>query len=444
MNQRLIKSYFSCIPVLLKEYLSYISKNTIEYIQIIFLLSMIYSLLSFHLIAFIIFLILYCAFPLTIKEKPTNLASDFDTPMQKKISESLEKNMKEYSLPMWMSSGIMQTMISGALKFKTPILEFDRQLVDSPDGGYFAIDWSKNQDHLSENSPVIVILHGLAGGCREPYIQRFVYYAMEEGFRCCVITNRGCAGMKMRTPKAYNSAFFDDAIQSLTIIHEKYPNAPINLIGFSLGANTCLGLSSRKTELLKELNVTCSVGISPSPWLISMMLSLCPALDETFSQFELRLVKKNVEVFQQAYDRGDFYQDMKLIYCCKSMKQFDDAFTSKNFDYGQKQLYYFDIEQVYHFMKNSIIPTFTLNAMDDPVAIMTQGLSRRFRNMASVSPFYVPLVSQTGGHLSWTFKPGHKGYYDDLVLGFMKQMNEMFVSGELEKLQNEYLEKMKK
>ena len=70
--------------------------------------------------------------------------------------------------------------------------------------------------------------------------------------------------------------------------------------------------------------------------------------------------------------------------------------------------------------------TFTLNAMDDPVAIMTQGLSRRFRNMASVSPFYVPLVSQTGGHLSWTFKPGHKGYYDDLVLGFMKQMNEMF------------------
>ena len=73
---------------------------------------------------------------------------------------------------------------------------------------------------------------------------------------------------------------------------------------------------------------------------------------------------------------------------------------------------------------------------------MTQGLTRRFKNMASVSPFYCPLVSQTGGHLSWTFKPGQKGYYDDLCIGFMKKMNEMFRSGELDKLQKEYLSEL--
>ncbi|GAB1221434.1 hypothetical protein ENUP19_0080G0081 [Entamoeba nuttalli] len=426
--------------VLFKRYLLYTKRNYIEYIQIILMLLTIMSLITLHLIAFLVFLCLYISFPLTITETPRNLASGFDSPIHKETEEALKPYLKPYTLPFWISGGILQTIIGGAVRFKCPIIEFDRTMVNAPDGGEFAMDWGQNQEQLPEDAPILLIFHGLAGGCREPYIQRNSFYAMKEGYRCCVLTNRGCAGTTLKIPKAYHSCLFDDPMQAINIIHQKYPTAPIDLMGYSLGANTILGLVSRHSKFCKERNIVCCVAISPSPYLISMMLSLCPALDETFSSFELKLVKKNQNAFLEEIKKGKMVGDVPKIYMSKSMKQFDDGFTSKAFNYGCPANYYYDVEQMHHFLPKCYIPCISLNSADDPVAIMTRALFERSRTIASVSPFYTPLATKTGGHLSWTFKEGEKGYYDDLSLGFMKKMNELFKSGKLNEIQQEFLQ----
>ncbi|ELP92911.1 hypothetical protein EIN_312830 [Entamoeba invadens IP1] len=423
--------------VLMQKYIRMIMNNPIEFIRVILLTLTFLSLISFNLSLFLLFLVLFIAFPLTLTEVPTNLSEKFPNKFRNEIMAAITPSMKPFSMPIKYANGITQTIVSGASKFKKDYIPFNREMIAAPDGGEFALDSAAHQEDLSVDAPIIYILHGLAGGCREPYIQRFVYFAMERKYRIFVLTNRGCAGTVMKTPQAYCSIFFDDALQSLEMVHNKYPNAPIHLLGFSLGANTALGLASRYSNTMEALNVSSAVGISSSLFLISIMLSITPALDQVFSSFELKLVQKNVEVWLDAIKKEKIFADVEKIMVSKTMKQFDDGFTSKAFALGQPSNYYYNVEQIHHFMRNTRIPCLTLNAEDDPVAIMTDQLFERMKNIASVSPFYIPLKTKTGGHLSWTFEEGKKGYYDDICLSFFDKVNDLVKCGELKAMRDE-------
>ena len=78
-------------------------------------------------------------------------------------------------MPFYLCDGVLQTITVFATKFKVK-MEFDREMVTGYDGGEFAIDWLK-QENIREDAPILLIYHGLAGGCRESYIQRFCYFA---------------------------------------------------------------------------------------------------------------------------------------------------------------------------------------------------------------------------------------------------------------------------
>lgn len=47
-----------------------------------------------------------------------------------------------------------------------------REFVDTPDGGCVALDWAPTKEGLEDDeTPTLVVLHGLTGGSHESYIR---------------------------------------------------------------------------------------------------------------------------------------------------------------------------------------------------------------------------------------------------------------------------------
>lgn len=62
-------------------------------------------------------------------------------------------------------------------------LYFLRELVDTPDGGIFSLDWTPTKEGLeNDKTPTLVVLHGLTGGSDESYIRCLLELVREHKF----------------------------------------------------------------------------------------------------------------------------------------------------------------------------------------------------------------------------------------------------------------------
>lgn len=89
-----------------------------------------------------------------------------------------------------------------------PIVEYERQLLDMPDGGVVSLDWAlpiRSDDSvtpLSEidvNKRTVLIHPGLTGGSSEHYIRSVVHNLRQKGWQVVVMNARGCANTPLKT-----------------------------------------------------------------------------------------------------------------------------------------------------------------------------------------------------------------------------------------------------
>ncbi|EMD46967.1 alpha/beta hydrolase domain containing protein [Entamoeba histolytica KU27] len=324
--------------------------------------------------------------------------------------------LRPFQLPVSIGSGIQQMLYVG-IRFSVQ-LKFNRQLVDSSDGGYFALDWLDQPD-LPDDAPIILVYHGLAGGSRESYVERFCYYASKKNYRMCVFTCRGCAGTLIKTPRAYSSTNLDDSITSFKIIHNQYPKAPIMTIGYSLGGMILTQVVCRLTnEFIKEVNYLGCIAVSPT-WDSLIISDLVPQLFmENFFKSLQRIIVKNVDLLIGAVKNKVINVDLQVLYkqaTRKNILGFDKNFNSKIFKYGSYETYYYDIELWYSLLARSKVPFLTFNSQDDPIAISSKGSRSRISNAIHASSNTISIFTQTGGHLGWVGKKKGSAGWDDSV-----------------------------
>ncbi len=88
-----------------------------------------------------------------------------------------------------------------------------------------------------DHTPVIVTLHGLAGGSNEIYLRAVLNPLVDAGWEACVVNSRGCANSKITTGVLYNARATWDLRQTVQWLRKRFPNRPLFGLGFSLGAN---------------------------------------------------------------------------------------------------------------------------------------------------------------------------------------------------------------
>lgn len=60
---------------------------------------------------------------------------------------------------------------------------------------------------LRPDSPVLLLLSGIAGGSADSYVKHFVEGARAQGFRPVCFNSRGCAGGPVTVPQFYSASF---------------------------------------------------------------------------------------------------------------------------------------------------------------------------------------------------------------------------------------------
>jgi predicted alpha/beta-fold hydrolase len=146
-------------------------------------------------------------------------------------------------------NGHLQTVWASvfASHFGKKRVQFERELINTPDGGVVALDWTKRPT-TSKRVPLVFICHGLTGGSHETYVQDFVLAAKEYGYESVVMNFRGCSETPVESPQLYSGSWTADVELSVKHIQERIPGVVLFGIGFSLGSNVITKFAGQMGE----------------------------------------------------------------------------------------------------------------------------------------------------------------------------------------------------
>ncbi|CAG8530393.1 16135_t:CDS:2, partial [Acaulospora morrowiae] len=167
--------------------------------------------------------------------------------LSSKCPSLVGEHARYYPTP-WIGNGHAQTLYAS-------------KLVKTPDGGQIAVDWTPPMSQKPiDDTPTVVVLHGLTGGSHESYIRCLLEVLTNppHNYRAVVINFRGCSESHITSPKLYSAASTNDLRTVLRYIQEIIPDSSLIAIGFSMGANILvkyLGEEGDKTPLIAAASV---------------------------------------------------------------------------------------------------------------------------------------------------------------------------------------------
>eukprot|EP01132_Coremiostelium_polycephalum_P003743 gene3743-4662_t len=267
-------------------------------------------------------------------------------------------------------------------------------ITNKNDGGTVSLDWYDFGVEFPEDAPTIVILHGLTGGSQEKYIQYLALEAFKSKaqFRTIVFNYRGCAGNKVTADMGYCATQTDDLKQVIEIIQERIPNAPLFLVGFSLGSAILVNYMSQVGESSPFI---AHVSISNPMNMIASSVNLRSSyLNNTL--YNKTLAQNLKRLFNRFGNRMDKYISAEEMEKCNSIYDFDNAITHKMFGYDSVEHYYTTAGAINHIDRLKK-PILFLNAVDDPISPMIDIPYEKFKS----NPNTILAVTQWGAHLGF-------------------------------------------
>ncbi|TFK80926.1 AB-hydrolase YheT [Polyporus arcularius HHB13444] len=325
---------------------------------------------------------------------------------------------KEYRPAWWLNNGHLQTAYCVLGDFsKIDRVEYDRKLIRTLDGGTIGLDFTPpaQERTLPDDTPIVVVLHGLTGGSHESYVRSILAPActpVEQGglgYRGIVVNFRGCAGVPVTSPQLYSALHTDDIRVAVMFITKMYPRARLIGVGFSLGANVLTRYVAQEGPNCR-LAAGCALG---SPW------DLLVSSDRLESRFLHRhiysrgmaqnlsnLVARHKDELAKFPD-SMLYKSMQTSLPKKNMTllEFDDAITriaggsSPPFPFPSARDYY--IAGSSHNVLGDIqVPFLAVSSADDPIA-STVPIGETDNGWVVIA------VTNGGGHLGW-FEAGKR------------------------------------
>ncbi|KAJ7067011.1 AB-hydrolase YheT [Mycena amicta] len=319
----------------------------------------------------------------------------------------------KYRPTWWLPSGHLQSLHSALGDFSdVDQVWYQRRLLRLLDGGTLGLDFAPpDSPTIPDDSPIVVVQHGLTGGSHEPYVRSILAPACTPvergglGYRAVVVNFRGCSGVPITSPKFYTAAQTDDLRQALTYISSRFPNAPLLGLGFSVGGNVLI-------RYLAEEGVNsrlCSAAILGNPWdLVTNTLGLHESA--MGRHVYLRGMGANVKQLmlrhQAVFFKNPKHPTATALHTVLQIKNptltdFDDIYTRSVGDtppFPFKSVHdYYAWASSHEIAADVRVPTVTINASDDPVVQRVQMPGIDARN----SGYVVAVITESGGHLGW-------------------------------------------
>nr|WP_321267269.1 hydrolase [uncultured Sulfurimonas sp.] len=272
-----------------------------------------------------------------------------------------------------------------------------------------------NKQEIDSNKPIVILLHGLTGSYKSPYILGTMRELDAHGFNSVVVHFRSASGKMNKKPNTYHSGKTSDTFEFITSLKTKYAKSKIFAIGFSLGGNVLLKLLG---ELSEASTITAAVSVSAP-----MQLDICAIqMNNGFSKFYQHILLKDLnKTLQQKYEMHDMQslinlkkEDVKKI---STFWEFDDLYTAPINGFSSAQDYYTKSSSK-QFLKHIKTNTLVIHSLDDP--FMTPKI---VPNKDEISSSVKLEIYSNGGHLGFIegnlFKP--KYWLEERIINYFNE-----------------------
>ncbi|KAI8998729.1 AB-hydrolase YheT [Trametes punicea] len=325
---------------------------------------------------------------------------------------------KEFRPAWWLHNGHLQTAYCVIGDFsRIDKVEYDRKLLRTLDGGTIGIDLTPpaQERTLRDDTPIVVVLHGLTGGSHESYVRSILAPActpVEQGglgYRGIVVNFRGCAGVPVTSPQFYSGYHTDDIRVAVMYISKMYPRAPLIGVGFSLGANVLtryLAEEGEKSRLVAGCALACPWDLVASSDRLERRLFHRTVYSRAMAQNLKKVVTRHLKALSKFPD-SLAWQAAKAVLTRKSLLliDFDDTVTrvcggsSPPFPFPSARDYY-RAGSSHQVLKDIRVPFLALSSEDDPIAgPLPVGVAD--------NGWVVLGLTKGGGHLGW-FEAGRR------------------------------------
>jgi predicted alpha/beta-fold hydrolase len=247
--------------------------------------------------------------------------------------------------------------IYGAQLARAPRIAMRRERWDTPDGDFVDIDFVDGPD----GAPWVHLFHGLEGSSDSPYARMLMHHVQSRGWRGSILNFRGRSGESNRLPRAYHSGDSDEIDWVLRRFRQRLPQAPVFVVGVSLGGNALAKWLGENGAAAREIVDRVAVVSAPVD-----LMAAGDALEKGFALFYARHFLATLKVNSLAkLERFPGLFDAAAVQNARTLRQFDNAFTAPVHGFRDCDDYYIR-SSAKPFLAHIRVPTLLINARDDP------------------------------------------------------------------------------
>lgn len=240
-----------------------------------------------------------------------------------------------------------------------------------------------------EGGPSALLVHGLAGCARSPYMVRVGSRLSKRGVRVVRMNMRGAGSGFGLSRGIYHAGRTDDLRRVVEWMAARAPGSPVALIGFSLGANLVLKLAAEATEN-PLAGLDCVLAANPPIDLSACSRQIQLPVNRVYDRNFVRVLRKDIARLHQVFPDLEPARLPKVM----SLYDFDDLYTAPRNGFAGAEDYY-TRSSAAAYIPRVRVPGLVVHSEDDPFIP-----SEPFRTVPFPPQLALELIS-SGGHLGY-------------------------------------------
>ncbi|MFZ2553680.1 YheT family hydrolase [Psychrobacter urativorans] len=294
----------------------------------------------------------------------------------------------EFKPPFWLTNPHLQSILPKFFAPKTPTY---RRIVkkDSLAESDIAYDFydahpvASSTSEILEQTPLIVLFHGMEGSSDSHYARALAHQMHAQGWHFVVAHFRSCGGIPASGRVFYNAGDTAEVHHTLQTLAQNYSN--IYTVGVSLGGNALakyMGEYGDKALCLGAAVISAPVDMSSAAITMHSFLS-----HRIYTPYLLN------PIIKKALANEISAEEIASIKAVNRISDFDDIFTAPRHGYRSNNDYYYSSSALPH-LRNVTRPLLLISAKDDPFIGFTATAN-------DVSDSVTIIETAHGGHIGY-------------------------------------------
>jgi uncharacterized protein len=286
----------------------------------------------------------------------------------------------------------VQTVLANLLTGRVRTSRSTKRFVRLPDGDAIVLHESAAS---SPQAPIAVVVHGLGGCYRSGYMQRTAQRLNDAGWRVFRMDLRAAGAGVRYARRFYNAACSADVRAVVEQIAAAFPEAPVAVVGFSLGGNIVLKYAG---ELDNDAPPAVRAIAAIAPPIDLVRCSEMMARQPYYDAWYVRHLTTQVAQHEQ------YFPDVPRIVFPRRivLRQFDDLYTAPRWGFADSLDYYRQASS-FPLIERIQLPTFILTARDDPFVAVEPFEQLKPNDAVELH------LSPHGGHMGFLGPDGNGG-----------------------------------